>query len=228
MKKRDKGFTLLEVLVVVAILALLAAAILPIVLNQLQRGDPVRLSTDMTDLQSAVRLFRLDVRPSRIPGDLEDLTQPIDSLDADVTNEPYSRREMDRWDGPYVDFQFPFLGIARPDTTHLSTGFAGRIHTDLILFDISADPGIHARTDADGDTIPVDAPLANLEANRDWAAVAVSGLDETDFESANDEVDGPGEADGSLDGESQWEGSLRYDDDLGMTFFLIVPLKQRP
>lgn len=219
------GFTLFEVLVVVAILALLAAVILPMVVSRLQEGDPVRLSSDMTDLRTGMELFRLDVRPTVVPGDLEDLAVPVDSLDADVAGRVYSATEQNRWGGPYIDFQFPEMGRAPADTAHLTTGFDARIHTDLIRYDVSESPSLHA-TVVGQDTIPVDAPPDQLEANRDWAAIAVAGLDSLDFERANDQVDGQAEADGALPGESHWEGRLRYDVDLQMTFFLALPLKE--
>lgn len=219
------GFTLFEVLVVVAILALLAAVILPMVVSRLQEGDPVRLSSDLTDLRTGMELFRLDVRPTVVPGDLEDLSVPVDSLDADVSGRLYSATEQNRWAGPYIDFTFPEMGQAPADTVHLSTGFDARIHTDLIRYDVSESPALHA-TVVGADTIPVDAPPGQLQANRDWAAIAVAGLDSLDFERANDQVDGQAEADGSLPGESHWEGRLRYDVDLAMTFFLALPLKE--
>ncbi len=54
------GFTLIEILVVVVIIALLAAAIVPSVLGRIDEAKVVRARSDVRSLDTAVKLFKAD------------------------------------------------------------------------------------------------------------------------------------------------------------------------
>ena len=82
MTKRQQGFTLLEIIVVITIIAVLAAYIAPKVAG---RADDARISkvkNDIQVLESALELYRLDnfTYPTTDQGLEALVTQPADSL----------------------------------------------------------------------------------------------------------------------------------------------------
>ena len=68
---RRRGFTLPEVLVTVTIVAVLAAVVVPAVLNQVSKGDDSAVASDLTGLRTAITTFTSDVR--KYPGDVRHL-----------------------------------------------------------------------------------------------------------------------------------------------------------
>ncbi len=83
------GFTLLELLVVLAILAMLAAFAVPQVMNYLDRARSDAAKIQVSNLSTALDLYRLDV--GRYPSTSEGL--------ASLVTRPTG---TDRWNGPYV------------------------------------------------------------------------------------------------------------------------------
>lgn len=104
--RKDAGFTLVEMLVVVSIVAVLMAAV---AINLLPKRDEAmvqRAKADLRTIESALELYRLDNfnYPTESEG-LEALTTPTTSNG--VTREPYLKREpIDPWGQPYV-YVFP-------------------------------------------------------------------------------------------------------------------------
>ena len=90
MKTKQAGFTLIEIMVVVVIIALMLAAIAPRVFNRLEQAQETRATQDIRAIESALKFYRLDnfVYPSQSQG-----------LEALVT-EPTGARA---WRGPYLD-----------------------------------------------------------------------------------------------------------------------------
>lgn len=58
--RRDAGFSLLELMVVVVILSILALAIVPRIIDRPDQARVTRAKTDISVLQEAVNLYRLD------------------------------------------------------------------------------------------------------------------------------------------------------------------------
>ena len=76
------GFTLPEVLVTVAIVAVLAAIVVPTVTNQIGKGDDSNLTTNFTSLRTGVTAFVSDVR--KFPGRLQNLVIAPTATDLDI------------------------------------------------------------------------------------------------------------------------------------------------
>jgi general secretion pathway protein G len=87
--RKDEGFTLLELLVVLVILGLLAAVVTPQVLNYLGRARTQAAAIQIHSLSEALDLYRLDV--GRYPSEQEGLGALVQA--------PHGVRN---WFGPYV------------------------------------------------------------------------------------------------------------------------------
>lgn len=98
------GFTLIEVLVTLVLLALLLGVIVPQVINQLDRGDPTAVAADLEAIRSGARMFRVDVK--RYPATLEQLSEdPSIGWDSagDINAASIPQALQDRWGGPYLE-----------------------------------------------------------------------------------------------------------------------------
>lgn len=103
-RRLEKGYTLIEVLIVLAIVALLIGLATPLLVNQLQgaRSDSAR--AQVSAIANSVELFFLDA--DRYPTEAEGLNALV-SAPAGVTgwNGPYVSRAsslIDPWGNPYI------------------------------------------------------------------------------------------------------------------------------
>jgi len=78
--RTSRGFTLIEIMVVVVIIGLLAAVIVPNVVNKVDEARVTRAKADIASIESALTIFRLD--NSKYPTTEQGLaaltTQPTD------------------------------------------------------------------------------------------------------------------------------------------------------
>jgi general secretion pathway protein G len=95
------GFTLLELLVVMVILAMLAGYVAPQYFGQVSKSERRAARAQIAELEKALDHFRLDV--GRYPTS----EQGLDALVARPTNEP-------KWDGPYLKKSVPMDPWGRP------------------------------------------------------------------------------------------------------------------
>lgn len=98
---RGWGFTLVELLVVLAILALLAGIVGPKVLGQLGGAKAKTAAVQISDLEKTLELFKLDV--GRYP-------TPEEGLDALVKKPPNAAA----WTGPYLKGAVPLDPWSHP------------------------------------------------------------------------------------------------------------------
>lgn len=98
--QRNGGFTLIEILVVMAIIAMLAVMVAPNLFNQQAGAMRDVARTEISTLEAALDIYRLDV--GEYPDTLDGLME--DDTDRASWNGPYLRRAVptDPWDNEYV------------------------------------------------------------------------------------------------------------------------------
>lgn len=119
-----RGFTLAEILVALALMALLAAVLLPTVAGQVLKGDTGRVVQDLEAVRSGAEQFLTDTR--RYPGQYTHLSRAITTANTDVLGNAYTNGQVSKWKGPYVT----------KDTLNatVETGFGARINNNFARF----------------------------------------------------------------------------------------------
>ena len=120
--KRTRGFTLAEILIALALIAVLAAVLLPTVAGQILKGDAGRVMQDVEAVRAGVDQFLADVH--RYPRYYSQLSKPIVVADSDINANTYTTGLVGRWSGPYVTKDT--LGAV------VLTGFGGSIQNKLM------------------------------------------------------------------------------------------------
>ncbi|MEL7043763.1 MAG: type II secretion system major pseudopilin GspG [Pseudomonadota bacterium] len=105
--RRAAGFTLMELLVVLAILGLLMSLVGPQVLNQFGKAKTKTALVQIKDLEQALEMYKLDV--GRYPSTAQGLVALVQKPgDAAGWNGPYLKGNVpqDPWDRDY-NYKFP-------------------------------------------------------------------------------------------------------------------------
>lgn len=179
-RSTKRGFTLVETVVTIGIVAALAAVVYPTVVKQFDTADPARGAEDLANLRTALETFAVNVRPE-LPKDIEDLANRPGATDSTSLGANYSTAEINAWNGPYIGLAVGSAAL-QSDTVTL-TGFGGRIINRLPLYD--TDVSLNAGA---GDTV-----ATSSAANADFVSVRIVGLSGAQFNSLNLLIDGPAE-----------------------------------
>lgn len=108
--KVKRGFSLTEILVSLAIIAIMGAVLVPMVNSQLGKSDAARAASDLTAIQVAVQSFMGDIH--RVPKNTTQLITKITTSDSDLgnpnTSPPASSAAfadylVANWRGPYLN-----------------------------------------------------------------------------------------------------------------------------
>jgi prepilin-type N-terminal cleavage/methylation domain-containing protein len=131
-----RGFTLIETVVTVGIVATLAAVVVPQVVKQFDAADPTKAAEDLNSIRTGIEVFGVNVRPQQ-PGDIEDLVNRVEDASAGeltVLGAQYSLTDEAAWNGPYLG-----LSIAAGtslNVTVLTTGFGAQVQNGLGRYDV--------------------------------------------------------------------------------------------
>lgn len=96
-RRRERGYSLLEVLIVLTIIALIAALVGPRLMAQLDRSKVKAAEVQIGTLVSTLETMRIDL--GRYPTTQEGLTL--------LVSPPASERDRAAWQGPYLDAAVP-------------------------------------------------------------------------------------------------------------------------
>jgi len=122
MRLRDKkrGFTLVEIMVVIVVLTILAAAIIPNITGRTDEARVARARQDVANLETLLEAFRLDMmRYPTTEETLAVLCVAPQTEDAFRWKGPYLKKKsvpLDPWGHEYV---YAFPGIQSPDSYDL-------------------------------------------------------------------------------------------------------------
>lgn len=104
MRKSQYGFTLIEIMVVVVILAVLGALVVPKILENVDKARVTRAQSDVRAIQTALDLYRLDnfKYPTTEQGLLALVKQPVDPTITNYRSGGYlPALPKDPWNKPY-------------------------------------------------------------------------------------------------------------------------------
>ena len=173
-----RGFTLIETVVTVGIVAAMAAVVIPQVAKQFDSADPTRVAEDLNSIKTGIDMFGVNVKPLQ-PDDIEDLVNAISAVagdDSTARGTEFTATDVANWNGPYLGLSIP--ATTTNDATALTTGYGATIPNRFSAFDIGAANG--------GDsTLTV--------ANAEFVAVRLKGLSAAAFNAINELIDGPSE-----------------------------------
>ncbi len=88
--KKTAGFTLVELMVVIAILAILATTVGIYVFGALDDADQAKAKAEISNLKTAVKMYR--IKNKRLPNTLDEVAQFLDP----------PKVPLDPWGNPYV------------------------------------------------------------------------------------------------------------------------------
>jgi len=123
--KRQRGFTLIELMVVLSILAMLAALVVPRLFKNVDKGKVNAAKAQISSLESALDSYRLDV------GSYPTTQMGLEALQTKPAG-------VDKWDGPYLKKEVPLDPWSHP-YIYKSPGDHGDY--DLMSYGADGQPG---------------------------------------------------------------------------------------
>lgn len=214
------GFTLIETIVTIGLLAVIAAFVIPTVIQKAGAGDPVKVQNDLTAIQTALGTFATDSKDG-FPRLLVSLTArpTVASQLVDLTaggTLAMTTNQVGSWNGPYLGATFNTNPINQKDS--IGTGFLAYIMNHVVRYDVTTDSPEFDATFAppSGGTFSATNTL--------FAAVQVHGLTLAQAQKLNTLIDGTGEVSGATNG----AGRFRYNTVSGVfiAYYMAAPITQ--
>lgn len=222
--KSQRGFTLIETVVTVGILAVLASFVIPSVMKKADAADPVKVASDLNAISTAIEQFASDVKGA-MPGDIEDLTQPLltnascntsNPCDSTITHQDiYTIQQVRLWKGPYLS-----ASISADPAASLRSGYVADIRNTLVRFDATS--GVPEFCPGPGTQM---IPCAGfISTNQLYAAVRVDSLNLAQALIVNNIIDGPNEAQPGLQGRFRFPTPISPTALATPAYFLATPV----
>lgn len=210
-RKRRFGFTLVEVLVTTVVVGVMAAVVVPSVVKHSTSGDSARVASDLGAVKSGIEVFAQSVRP-RMPGDVEDLINPILETDKGLSGAVYTAVNVTNWEGPYLEWT-----AGTDETTADVFKSGGNAIVSRALYRCPAAQTATSYSAQVGD-LPCIISTANTALTNPYAAVRITGIavGGNEFANLNAIIDGLSET-------SSTDFGLLRQNASGTVFFLATP-----
>lgn len=175
--RRRAGFTLVETIVTVGLIAVLAAFVIPSVIQKAGAGDPVKVQNDLNTVRTAIETFATDVK-NGFPHQISTLTsKPVAGTDRFIDSTAFNANQVTTWNGPYLG-----ATISGTITDSLATGYTAFIMNYLDRYDAVTDIPEHNAVGAVNGTFNKNNTL--------YASVQIRGLTYTQALALNKLIDG--------------------------------------
>lgn len=128
--RKRGGFTLIETIVTVGLLAVLASFVIPTVVQKAGVGDPVKVASDMAAVQTGLEGFESDIK-NGYPNQIRQLTDIPTTLNHFIdSTTAFTTGQIAAWNGPYVSATMGMLV-----TDSLATGYTAYIKNFITRYD---------------------------------------------------------------------------------------------
>lgn len=136
------GYSLLEILVVLAIIAMIVAVVGPRLFTQLDRSKTTTARLQIRSLEAALETMRLDI--GRLPTAQEGLNLLVEANPATVNGwyGPYLSEKLpnDPWGRPYI-YEVPAASTGAPSADGALAGPAGETRPRVMSYGADGVPG---------------------------------------------------------------------------------------
>jgi prepilin-type N-terminal cleavage/methylation domain-containing protein len=199
--RRRPAFTLVETIVTLGLLAVLAAFVVPTVVQKAGAGDPVKVVSDLSAIRTALATFQTDV--GGVPNQLRMLiVQPTTANHFIDSVTVVKQGNAVAWIGPYLNAE---IGPLSRDS--MSTGYHSYVYNTVSRYDATNNA-------AEFYVIPGSGTGGTFDAsNTLFSAVTITGLTAQQAQLVNRLIDGEDDTDviaGPLTG-ANTQGRFRYD-----------------
>jgi prepilin-type N-terminal cleavage/methylation domain-containing protein len=218
--RRRAAFTLVETIVTLALLAVLAAFVVPTVVQKAGAGDPVKVVSDLSAIRTGLETFQTDV--GGIPNQLRMIiVQPTIANHLVDSATALKQGNVTAWNGPYLNAE---MGSLPQDS--LATGYRSYIYNNVTRYDAvnnAAEFYVIAGSGTGGTFDPT---------KTTFAAVTVAGLTMRQAQIVNRLIDGDDDTDvlAGPNAGANTQGRFRYDvpnaNNFVVAYYLASPISK--
>ena len=133
---REKGYTLIELLIVIAVIGMVSAIAIPNLLNAMQRARQKRTMADMRGIAEAIEMYHTDLMYFPIYDDVV-----ADTLEDDLRIYVRQFNGVDGWNNPFYyvsdgeHYSLTSHGSDRMEDASAALGGTTRFATDIVFSD---------------------------------------------------------------------------------------------
>ena len=132
------GFTLIETIVTVGLIAVIAAFVVPTVIQKAGSGDPVKVQNDLNTVRTAIETFATDTK-NGFPHQISSLViKPVAGVDQYLDSTAITSNQVAVWNGPYLG-----VNVSGAAGDSIATGYTAYIMNFLDRYDATANVPQH-------------------------------------------------------------------------------------